>query len=324
MRSAKICSPQPAHSQFVGENLQRAGTIGYRLWLKMSANPSQRSSFTLGGRMKRMGMAILALGLLACGVSAQQEPAKAPTTPPAKAPAPPPKSPGAASQAPGAAPAFKTQKEKVSYAIGMEMGKGVKAQGIDVDPGILAQGLKDGMSGAKPQMSEEELKQVITGLQQEMRQKQMQMQEAAAAENKTKGDAFLAENSKKEGVVVLPDGLQYKILTAGTGKKPAESDTVLCNYKGTFIDGQEFDSSTQAGKPVKLEVKDVIRGLKEVVERMGVGSKWQVFIPSNLAYGERGAGGVIGPNSTLVFEIEVVGIDTSAGSDVPAAPKPAK
>jgi hypothetical protein len=121
-------------------------------------------------------MAVLALGLLACGVSAQQAPAKAPATPPAKAPA-------AASQAP--APAFKTQKEKVSYAIGMEMGKGVKAQGMDVDPGILAQGLKDAMSGAKPQMSEEELKQVITALQQEMRQKQMQIQGAAAAENKT-------------------------------------------------------------------------------------------------------------------------------------------
>ena len=116
----------------------------------------------------------------------------------------------------------------------MEMGKGVKAQGIDVDPTILVQGLKDAMSGAKSQMSEDELHQVITGLQQEMRQKQMQAQEAAAAENKTKGDAFLAENAKKEGVVALPDGLQYKILTAGQGKKPVETDTVLCNYKGTF------------------------------------------------------------------------------------------
>jgi FKBP-type peptidyl-prolyl cis-trans isomerase FklB len=267
--------------------------------------------------MKRMGMAILALGLLAFGVSAQQEPAKAPTTPPAKAPAPPAKTPGAASQAPGAAPAFKTQKDKVSYAIGMEMGKGVKAQGIDVDPGILAQGLKDGMSGAKPQMSEDELKQVITGLQQEMRQKQMQMQEAAAAGNKTKGDAFLAENSKKDGVVALPDGLQYKILTAGEGKKPAETDTVMCNYKGTFLDGTEFDSSTQAGKPVPFEVKNVIPGFKEVLQLMPVGSKWQVFIPSSLAYGERGAGNVIGPNATLIFEIELVSIQ--ANSPTPPA-----
>lgn len=252
--------------------------------------------------MKRMGMLILALGLFACVVRAQQAPAKSPTTPSAKAPA------AAPAQSPAPAPAFKTQKEKVSYAIGMEMGKGVKSQGIDVDPSILAQGLRDAMSGAKPQMSEDELKQVITGLQQEMRQKQMQMQEAAGAENKTKGDAFLAENSKKDGVVALPDGLQYKILSAGTGKKPAETDTVMCNYKGTFLDGTEFDSSAQAGKPVPFEVKNVIPGFKEVLQLMPVGSKWQVFIPSNLAYGERGAGNVIGPNATLIFEIELVSI----------------
>ena len=266
--------------------------------------------------MRRMGMAVLALGLWACGVNAQQAPAKAPATPPVKAPATAPAKPAAAAgQAPAAAAGFKTQKEKVSYAIGMEMGKGVKSQGIDVDPAILAQGLRDAMSGAKPQMSEEELKQVITGLQAEMRQKQMQAQEMAASENKAKGDAYLAENGKKDGVVTLPDGLQYKILTAGTGKKPAETDTVLCNYKGTFVDGAEFDSSAQAGKPVPFEVKNVIPGFKEVLQMMPTGSKWQVVVPSNLGYGERGAGGVIGPNSTLVFEIELVSIQ--------AAPAPA-
>ena len=156
--------------------------------------------------MKRMGMAVLALGLFACGVRAQQAPAKAPAAPPAKAPAatPPAKAPAAA-----AAPAqgFKTQKEKRSYAIGMEMGKGVKAQGIDVDAAVLMQGLKDALSDAKSQMSDDELRQVITALQQEMRQKQMQAQEAAAAENKTKGEAFLTANAKKDGVVALPDGL---------------------------------------------------------------------------------------------------------------------
>ena len=262
----------------------------------------------------RMGMAVLALGLFACGVRAQETPAKPPTAPPAKAPAPAkaPTATGQASGAPAAAPIFKTQKEKVSYAIGMEMGKGVKAQGIDVDPTILAQGLKDAMSGAKPQMSEEELKQVISGLQTEMRQKQMQLQEQAAAENKTKGDAYLAENGKKDGVITLPDGLEYKILMAGNGKKPAESDTVLCNYKGTFVDGTEFDSSEKAGKPVPFEVKNVIPGFKEVLQLMPVGSKWQVVVPATLAYGERGAGGVIGPNSTLVFEIELVSIQAPA------------
>jgi FKBP-type peptidyl-prolyl cis-trans isomerase FklB len=269
--------------------------------------------------MKRMGMAVLALGLWACGVNAQQAPAKAPATPPAKAPAPAPAKPAAPTgQAPAATAGLKTQKEKVSYAIGMEMGKGVKAQGIDVDPAILTQGLRDAMTGAKPQMTEDELKQVITGLQAEMRQKQMQAQEMAATENKTKGDAYLAENGKKDGVVTLPDGLQYKILTAGTGKKPGETDTVLCNYKGTFVDGTEFDSSAQAGKPVPFEVKNVIPGFKEVLQMMPTGSKWQVVVPSNLAYGERGAGGVIGPNSTLVFEIELVSIQDAA------APAPGK
>jgi FKBP-type peptidyl-prolyl cis-trans isomerase FklB len=269
--------------------------------------------------MKRMGMAVLALGLLACGVRAQQAPAKAPPAPPAKAPA---AAAAPAAQAPTSAPGFKTQKEKVSYAIGMEMGKGVKSQGIEVDPSIVQQGLKDALSDAKPQMSEEELRQVITALQQEIRQKQMQIQEAAAAENKTKGDAFLAENAKKEGMVVLPDGLQYKILTAGQGKKPAETDTVLCNYKGTFLDGTEFDSSTRAGKPVPFELKNVIPGFREVLQLMPAGSKWQVFVPSNLAYGERGAGGVIGPNATLIFEIELVSIqETPPAKPAGGAPK---
>jgi FKBP-type peptidyl-prolyl cis-trans isomerase FklB len=261
--------------------------------------------------MKRMRMAILALGLFASGASAQQAPAKAPAAaPPAKAPAA--AAPAPAAQAPASGSAFKTQKEKLSYAIGMEMGKGVKTQGLDVDPSILEQGLKDALSGAKAQMTEDEIKQVITSLQQEIRQKQMQAQETAAAENKTKGEAYLAANAKKDGVVALPDGLQYKILTAGQGKKPLESDTVMCNYKGTFVDGTEFDSSAQAGKPVPFEVKNVIPGFKEVLQLMPVGSKWQVVVPSNLAYGERGAGGVIGPNATLIFEIELVSIEGSA------------
>lgn len=251
--------------------------------------------------MKRMGMAVLALGLFACGANAQQAPAKAPAAPPAKAPA-------AAAPATTPGSAFKTQKEKLSYAIGMEMGKGVKTQGLDVEPSILEQGLKDALSGAKSQMSDDEIKQVITALQQEIRQKQAQAQETAAVENKTKGEAYLAANAKKDGVVALPDGLQYKILTAGQGKKPVESDTVMCNYKGTFVDGTEFDSSAQAGKPVPFEVKNVIPGFKEVLQLMTVGSKWQVVVPSNLAYGERGAGGVIAPHETLIFVVDLLGV----------------
>jgi FKBP-type peptidyl-prolyl cis-trans isomerase len=272
--------------------------------------------------MKRIGMAILALGLLACASNAQQAPAKAPAAPPAQAPAAAPRA-AQGSQAPQAPAAnatespFKSQKEKFSYAIGMEMGKGVKSQQIDVDPDVIMKGLKDALSDAKPQMSDEEIRLTITQLQQQIRQNQI----AAATENKKKGDAFLAENAKKDGVISLPDGLQYKILTTGQGKRPVESDTVLCNYKGTFIDGTEFDSSARAGKPVPFEVKNVIPGFREILQLMPVGSKWQIFIPSNLAYGERGAGGgVIAPNSALIFEVELVGIQEPA----PAASSPDK
>jgi FKBP-type peptidyl-prolyl cis-trans isomerase FklB len=233
--------------------------------------------------MKRIAIAILACGLMACGASAQDAPAT-----------------------------LKTQKDKLSYAIGMEMGKGVKAQGLDVDPNVVSQGLKDAVTGGKSLMSDEELKTVITALQDDIKQKQMQAQEAAAAENKKQGDAYLAENGKKEGVVTLPSGLQYKIITAGQGKKPVETDTVLCNYTGTFLDGTEFDSSAEAGKPVPFEIKTVIPGFKEALQLMPVGSKWHIVVPSELAYGDRGAGGVIGPNATLVFDIELVSIQGAA------------
>ena len=231
--------------------------------------------------MKRIWMAGLALGLFTCSVSAQEP------------------------------PAIKTQKDKVSYAIGMEMGKGVKAQGLDVDLNLMFAGLKDALSGAKPLMSEADLNTIITGLQEEIRQKQMQAMEQAAGDNRKQGEAFLAENTKKAGVVTLPSGLQYKILTAGQGKKPVETDTVLCNYRGTFLNGTEFDSSAQAGKPVPIEIKGIIPGMKEALLLMPTGSKWQIVIPSSLAYGDRGAANVIGPNATLIFEIELVSIQSN-------------
>jgi len=233
--------------------------------------------------MMRIVIAVLAGGLLACGASAQDAPA-----------------------------ALKTQKDKLSYAIGMEMGKGVKAQGLDVDPNVVSQGLKDAVTGGKSLMTDEELKTVITALQDDIKQKQMQVMEATAAENKKQGDVYLAENGKKEGVVTLPSGLQYKIMKAGDGKKPAATDTVLCNYTGSFTDGTEFDSSAEAGKPVPFEIKSVIPGFQEALQLMPVGSKWHIVVPSNLAYGERGAGGVIGPNATLVFDIELVSIQGPA------------
>jgi UDP-GlcNAc:undecaprenyl-phosphate/decaprenyl-phosphate GlcNAc-1-phosphate transferase len=231
--------------------------------------------------MKRMWVAVLGIGLFVCGAGAQDQ------------------------------PALKTQKDKISYAIGLEMGKGVKEQGFDVDPAIVAMGIKDALAGGKAQLTDEEFRKIIGDVQEEMKQKQMQAMEEAATQNKKDGDAFLAENTKKAGVVTLPSGLQYKIITAGQGKKPAETDTVLCNYKGTFLDGTEFDSSAQAGKPVPFDLKGIIPGFKEALMLMPVGSKWQIFVPSDLAYGERGAGNVIGPNSTLIFEIELVSIQSN-------------
>jgi FKBP-type peptidyl-prolyl cis-trans isomerase FklB len=289
--------------------------------MEMSAKPTLVVHFIiLGGRMKRIGLAILVLGLLTVSASAQDAPAKVPAKAPAKPAATAPAAKPAT--APAAKPAaasgqtmeLKTQKDKLSYAVGMEMGMGVKAQGLEIDPALLAQGIKDAISGAKPLMSEDELRTVITGLQEEMKQKQMQAMEAAATENKKTGDAYLAENGKKDGVTTLPSGLEYKVITAGAGKKPSETDTVLCNYKGTFIDGTEFDSSEHAGKPVPFEINKVIPGFKEALQLMAVGSKWQIVVPSSLAYGERGAGGVIGPNSTLIFDVELVSIQ---GQDKP-------
>jgi FKBP-type peptidyl-prolyl cis-trans isomerase FklB len=206
-----------------------------------------------------------------------------------------------------------TQKDKVSYGIGVQVAASLKGQGIDVDPNLLVKGLRDALSGQKLLMSNEELSATMAAFQQEMTQKQAQARAQAAEENKKTGDAFMASNAKKDGVVTLPSGLQYKILQAGQGKKPTEADTVACNYRGTLIDGTEFDKS-EAGNPASFEVKSVIPGFKEALQLMMVGSKWQFFIPPDLAYGERGAGNAIGPNTTIVFEVELVSIKDKPGN----------
>jgi FKBP-type peptidyl-prolyl cis-trans isomerase len=231
-----------------------------------------------GGEMKSRWIAGLGLGLWAFAVMAQ-EPAD-----------------------------LKTPKDKQSYAIGIQIARSVQRQGVDVDPNLVALGLKDALTNGKLLMTDDEVRTTIAALQQEMKQKQMDAMAAVAAGNKKEGDTFLAENAKKDGVVVLPSGLQYKILKAGAGKKPAETDTVLCNYRGTFINGTEFDSSTKAGKPVSFSLNGVIPGFREALQLMPEGSKWQIFVPSSLGYGERGAANVIGPNATLIFEIELVSI----------------
>lgn len=201
-----------------------------------------------------------------------------------------------------------SQKDKVSYSIGVDLGKSFKAQGLEVDADTLAKGMKDALAGQKLQMTDDEMRSTMMATQEEMMKKREAATESAGADNKKKGEAFLAENKKKDGVTALPSGLQYKVMKAGDGKKPAATDTVECHYKGTLIDGTEFDSSYSRGQPATFPVNGVIRGWQEALPLMTVGSKWQLFIPSDLAYGARGAGGDIGPNETLIFEVELLGI----------------
>ena len=205
-------------------------------------------------------------------------------------------------------PSFKDQKEKISYIIGMDIGTNFRKQSIDIDPDILAKGIKDGLSGAKPLISEPEAKEVLTALEKEMRARRETAQKTAGEKNKKEGEAFLAENKKKEGVKTLPSGLQYKVIRAGTGKKPTATDTVTTHYRGTLINGIEFDSSYKREKPATFQVSGVIPGWTEALQLMEEGAKWQLFIPPNLAYGERGAGQVVGPHATLIFEVELISI----------------
>lgn len=204
---------------------------------------------------------------------------------------------------------LKTQKDKVSYAIGVTTAKSMKQQSVDIDPDIFAKGLKDGFAGAKTALTDDEMRQVIAAFQKEMTEKYAVKMKSMAEKNQREGEAFLTENKKKEGVKILSSGLQYKVIKDGTGNTPKLTDNVTTNYRGTLIDGTEFDSSYKRGQPTKFPVKGVIPGWTEALQLMKAGSKWQLFIPSNLAYGERGAGNMIGPNATLIFEVELLSID---------------
>jgi FKBP-type peptidyl-prolyl cis-trans isomerase len=202
---------------------------------------------------------------------------------------------------------LKSEKDQLSYSLGAELGRNLQQQGIEVDLDFVIRGLKDGLSRGKLLIPEDDVRKILIGLQADVRRKQVQTRRIAGEDNKKAGDAFLAENKTKEGVVTLPSGLQYKILKAGDGKKPAETDTVEVNYRGTLVDGTEFDS-TKPGKPATLQVNGVIRGWSEALQLMPVGSKWQLVIPPPLAYGGRGSG-LIGPNATLIFEVELLAIN---------------
>jgi FKBP-type peptidyl-prolyl cis-trans isomerase FklB len=190
----------------------------------------------------------------------------------------------------------------------MNLGANLHKQSVDVDPNIVAQGLRAALAGGKTLLTQEEAQAALMEVQNDLRKKQQEKMQVTGEANKKEGEAFLAANKAKEGVVTLPSGLEYKILKAGTGPKPTSSDSVVCNYRGTLLNGTEFDSSYKRGQPATFPVGGVIKGWTEALQLMPVGSKWQLFIPSSLAYGERGAGGDIGPNATLIFEVELMSI----------------
>jgi len=208
---------------------------------------------------------------------------------------------------------LQNQKEKASYSIGLSIGSNLKRQLVDIDLNIVVKGIQDGLSGASPLLSKEEIHETMVVLQRELMEKY-----------KKQGEAFLAENKKKKGVTTLPDGLQYKVIKAGTGKKPKADDIVIVNYRGTLTDGTEFDSSYKRGQPATFPVSEgMIKGWTEALQLMQEGAKWELFIPSNLAYGERGMGGIIGPNASLVFEVELVSIKEKPQENKPES-KPEK
>jgi FKBP-type peptidyl-prolyl cis-trans isomerase FklB len=204
---------------------------------------------------------------------------------------------------------LKTQKDKLSYAIGMDMGNSMKRSAIDTDPDIFMRGLKDALAGSKTLLTEQQAREVITAMQKELQRKQKEKMKLLGENNKKEGEVYLAANKQKKGVKVLPSGLQYTVIKEGTGKTPKASDTVTVNYKGTLINGTEFDSSYKRGQPATFPVNGVIKGWTEALQLMKEGAIWQLVIPSDLAYGERGAaGGTIGPNSVLVFEVELISV----------------
>jgi FKBP-type peptidyl-prolyl cis-trans isomerase FklB len=218
-----------------------------------------------------------------------------------------------------------TQKDKASYAIGMNIGKGLKENltkdAVDINQEILLRGMKDALAGAKPALTDEETKAVLTALQNDVRKHAEELHQAEAAKNAKTGQDFLEANKAKPGVVTLPSGLQYKVISEGTGPKPTPSDVVVCNYKGTLVDGTEFDNSYKRGKPATFPVGQVIKGWTEALQLMPVGSKWELVIPPSLGYGEKGAG-PIGPDQTLLFEVELMSIQPKTAGPGVTTPGP--
>jgi len=282
----------------------------------------------------RISAIVLSTSLAAGSARAQQPQAPAPQQPPTtatgqtqgatpKKPATPKTGQSSATTVRKPTPlTLTTPKDKLSYAIGLSIGKTLKRDEADVATSILVRAIKDVLADGKLLLTDQEMQTTLTAFQADIRKKSEMRAEQLAENNKKEGEAFLAQNKTKEGVVVLPSGLQFKVLEEGTGPKPAAADTVVVNYRGTLLNGTEFDSSYKRNQPATFGVTQVIKGWTEALQLMPVGSKWQIFIPSDLAYGPRGAGRDIGPNSTLVFEVELVSVQPKTPTPAPA-PAPA-
>lgn len=261
--------------------------------------------------MKPASLALLLLGATAVPAVAQNNAAPTPVIVPASD-----------TNSAAVAGRFKDDKEKNSYSIGVmlasDMKRNLQRGGYEVDPAVVAQAFSAFFTGQATTVTETEAQAVVRSYSMELRQKAEEKRKAESEKNKADGTAFLAANKAKEGVITLPSGLQYRVLTNGTGAKPTTNDTVSVHYRGTLIDGTEFDSSVGRGQPATFRVTGVIKGWTEALQMMPVGSKWQLTIPSDLAYAERGSPPKIGPNSALQFEVELIGIKETAAP----APQP--
>jgi FKBP-type peptidyl-prolyl cis-trans isomerase FklB len=253
--------------------------------------------------MKRL-LALLIVGV-ACAAIARAQDRTPDTTLPGKL----------RTVAPGAdAKADKSPKAIGSYGLGMNLGRSLKTDGMEIDLDSLAQGVRDGLQGVQPRYTEDELRAAFKTLQADLETKRAQREQTLGDKNKTEGEAFLAKNKSKQGVTALKSGLQYEVLRSGNGASPKAEDTVKVHYEGTLLDGTVFDSSIKRKEPAEFPVNAVIPGWTEALQLMKVGDRWRLYIPSNLAYGQKGAGGMIGPNAVLVFDVQLLDIQPPAAS----------
>jgi FKBP-type peptidyl-prolyl cis-trans isomerase FklB len=263
----------------------------------------------------RKSLALFTLALVAVGGASQAQGAKAQAKPAAQAPAQPK---AAAAPAPTSGAKPEALQDRASYIIGLNLGKSLKAQEVPCTTDVLMQGLRDGLSGNPPALSESEIQTAMQAFQQQLASKQEEKNKVVGDKTKQEGDAFLATTKSKAGVKTTASGLQYEVLKEGTGAAPKPTDEVTVNYEGTLLDGTIFDSSYKRNEPATFPVNGVIPGWTEALQLMKPGSKYKLYIPASLAYGDKGAGGAIGPNATLVFQVELLSVN-AAGNKVPAA-----